>query len=190
MTEAFTAEPATPDRLGDIERVLDDCADGRQCSCAYWRRSQGDYVAGRGAGNREWFRRLVAEGPPPGIVGYVGGDPAGWCGVGPRAAFGRLARARALAPLDARPVWSVNCFIVRKAYRRRGVAGRLLEAAVAFAASHGADMVEGYPVDRALASPGVSLYPGTLGMFQAAGFSECIRRLPTRPIVRLEVSSG
>ena len=190
MPEPFDALPATPDRLPDLERVLDDCAEGRHCSCAYWRRPQADYLAGRDGGNRAWFRRLVAEGPPPGIVGYVDGEPAGWCSVGPRAAFVRLARARALAAIDAQPVWSVNCFIVRKAHRRRGLAGRLLKAAVAFAAAGGADLVEGYPIDRATGRTSASLYTGTLGMFRAAGFSECMRRLPTRPIVRIKISSG
>lgn len=189
MGEAFDAVPASLDRLGDLETVLDDCAEGRHCSCAWWRRPNADYRAGRGAGNREWLRALVAEGPPPGILGYVGGEPAGWCSVAPRAAFDRLARARALAPIDAQPVWSINCFIVRKAHRRKGLAGRLLEAAVAYAADQGAELVEGYPVDRAKAGAGAQLYTGTLGMFRSAGFSECARRLPMRPIVRRRPSA-
>ncbi|MGO7259099.1 N-acetyltransferase, partial [Rhizobium brockwellii] len=36
------------------------------------------------------------------------------------------------------------------------------------------------------ASNGAELYPGTLSMFLDAGFAEVARRLPARPVVRLE----
>ncbi|MGZ2421791.1 hypothetical protein ACVIRM_000753 [Rhizobium laguerreae] len=63
----------------------------------------------------------------------------------------------------------------------------MLKYAVEFATVNGAACLEAYPVDQAArASNGAELYPGTLSMFLDAGFAEVARRLPARPIVRLE----
>ncbi|MBY3279956.1 GNAT family N-acetyltransferase [Rhizobium laguerreae] len=187
MQDRFSSFPATADRLADIEAVFDDCTDGRNCRCAYWYLPNADYKAGWGEGNRNWFRSLVAEPRPPGILGYLENEPAGWCGVAPRAVFDRLRRSKPFAAVDDRPVWSTNCFIVRKPFRRQGLSRLLLKYAVEFATVNGAACLEAYPVDQAArASNGAELYPGTLSMFLDAGFAEVARRLPARPIVRLE----
>ncbi|MBY5332409.1 GNAT family N-acetyltransferase [Rhizobium leguminosarum] len=187
MQDRLSFFPATTDRLTDIEAVFDDCADGRNCRCAYWYRPNADYKAGWGEGNRNWFRSLLAEPRPPGILGYQENEPAGWCGVAPRVVFDRLRRSKPFAPVDDRPVWSINCFIVRKPFRRQGFSRLLLKQAVEFARANGAECLEAYPVDQAArASSGVGLYPGTLSMFLDAGFVEVARRLPARPVVRLE----
>ena len=99
------------------------------------------------------------------------GVAVGWVGLGPREAFPRLARSRTIPQLPGEHVWVVNCFVVAKDARRSGVAGALLEAAVAYAAEHGARLVEGYPVQTGgerMAS--ASAYTGTEGMFERAGF--------------------
>ena len=52
-----------------------------------------------------------------------------------------------------------------------GVASALLDAAVAYAAEHGAAILEGYPVDtRGTRISSASVYTGTAGMFRRAGF--------------------
>jgi GNAT superfamily N-acetyltransferase len=186
MSDSFSFLPATAGRLADIDTVFDDCADGKNCRCAYWYLPNAEYKAGWGEGNRNWFRSLLAEPRPPGILGYHESEPAGWCGVAPRAVFDRLRRSRPFAPVDERPVWSINCFIVRKPFRRQGLSRLLLKHAVEFARSNGAECLEAYPVDQAQASRAADLYPGALSMFLDAGFIEVARRLPSRPVVRLE----
>ncbi|MBY3093823.1 GNAT family N-acetyltransferase [Rhizobium laguerreae] len=187
MQDRFSLFPATADRLADIEAVFDDCADGRNCRCAYWYLPNADYKTGWGEGNRNWFRSLLTEPRPPGILGYCENEPAGWCGVAPRVVFDRLRRSKHFAPVDDRPAWSINCFIVRKPFRRQGLSRLLLKYAVEFATVNGAERLEAYPVDQAArASNGAELYPGTLSMFLDAGFTEVARRLPARPVVGLE----
>ena len=186
MQDRFSFLPATADRLADIEMVFDDCSGGRNCRCAYWYLPNAEYKAGWGEGNRSWFRNLIAE-RPPGILACHENEPAGWCGAAPRAVFDRLRRSKPFAPVDDRPVWSINCFIVRKPFRRQGFSRLLLKHAVEFARANGAECLEAYPVDQAArALNGAELYPGTLSMFLDAGFVEVTRRLPARPIVRLE----
>lgn len=189
MPDAFTFVPATPDRLRDLETIFGDSGNGRKCWCAYWYLPNAEFKAGWGEGNRSFFRSLVAEGQAPGVMAYCGGEPAGWCGVGPRSAFDRLNRSKAFAPVDDAPVWSVTCFIVRKHYRRRGLLRLLLRHAVRFASERGARCIEGYPVDRDCPSSSSDLYPGTLSAFVDEGFVEVARRLPQRPVVRLALDA-
>ena len=87
-------------------------------------------------------------------------------------------------------MWSIVCFFVHRRARRRGVATALLTAAVAFARERGAAALEGYPVARTgprLAA--AAAYPGTVALFERAGFTEVARRSPARAIMRLELRS-
>ena len=156
----------------------------------YWRRSAAEYERGKGRGNRDALRRLVAGGAMPGLLAYAAGAPVGWCAVAPRQAYPRLERARVLKRIDDRPVWSVVCLFVAKKCRRRGVSVALLEAAAAFAASRGARILEGYPVEPRGAMPDAFAWTGTAAAFRAAGFREAARGSPTRPIMRRALGWG
>jgi hypothetical protein len=60
----------------------------------------------------------------------------------------------------------------------------LLEAAVAFAGKHGAEVVEGYAVDATRRTfSNADAYTGTVAMFEAAGFTEAFRRRPSSRVV-------
>jgi len=145
----------------------------------------------KGEGNRLAMKALVESGRVPGILAYSGGVPVGWCSVSPREEFGALARSRVLRPVDDAPVWSVVCFFVGKAHRRRGLTVALLRAAVDYAAAHGAAIVEGYPTEPKKAdAPAVFLYTGTVSAFRKAGFVEVARRSTSRPIMRYIVGQS
>jgi len=149
------------------------------------RLSRKDYEAGKGAKNRRRFRDIVKRGDEPGVLAYDGARPVGWCSIAPREAFIQLARSRALRPVDEKPVWSVTCLFVDRAYRRRGVATALLRGAVKFARARGARIVEGYPVvPRSDDMPDVFAWMGLPAAFERAGFVEVHRHTPTRPIMR------
>ena len=117
-------------------------------------------------------------GPAPGVLAFRDGNPVGWCAVEPRGCSPRILRSKVLTaagPEVARDhgnqVWSVTCFVVSPGHRRTGVAQALLTAAVGHAFAHGAEVVEGYPVDpaqRPKAGP-ADLYHGTLGLFCRPG---------------------
>ena len=169
----------------DFERLLGERGGSGGCWCMLWRRSPAEFRAGKGEGNRAAMRRLAETGPPPGILAYDGERAIGWCALAPRGDYPGLARSRVLKPLDDRPVWSVSCFYIDKASRGRGVSVALLEAAVDYARSQGATIVEGYPVEpNDKHYPAVFAWTGTAKTFTRAGFAECLRRSPTRPIMR------
>jgi GNAT superfamily N-acetyltransferase len=154
-----------------------------------WRLSRKDWIAGKGAANRERLHQLVASGATPGVLAYAGDAAVGWCAVAPRDAYPALARSRVLGPVDDRPVWSVSCLFVARSWRRRGLSSKLLQAAVALARDRGATEVEGYPFEpSSQEDPAPFIWTGTPSTYLRAGFVEVARRSPRRPIMRYAIA--
>jgi GNAT superfamily N-acetyltransferase len=154
----------------------------------WWRLPRRKFNANSGDQNRAGLRRLVQKNLEPGLIGYEGDEPVAWVSLGPREDFVALETSRILAPVDDKPVWSVVCFFVRRDQRQRGWMQRLLGAAAAYAAAHGATRLEGYPVekeDRTLT--GSSGFTGVASTFRDAGFREVARRKVDRPVMRRAV---
>ena len=177
---------ATPSRWPDLEALFGPRGACGGCWCMFWRETRGEYEKRKGQANRRALKRLVTTGPPPGLIAYADGKPAGWCALAPREAYSTLARSRILAPVDEARVWSVPCFFVARPFRRAGLTARLLQAAAEYAGKKGARILEGYPVDpKKGAMPDVFAYTGLFRAFKKAGFREVARRSATRPIMRL-----
>ena len=154
----------------------------------FWRLPRKEFDAGKGSGNKRALKRIVTTGKEPGIIAYLGKEPIGWCAIAPRADYSALERSRILKPVDDQPVWSVSCLFIKKPYRRQGVSSQLLQAVIAFAADHGARIVEGYPVEPSMEKmPDPFLWHGVPSAFIDAGFKEVARRSQARPIMRFEI---
>jgi GNAT superfamily N-acetyltransferase len=182
--------PLTPDRWDDLVTLFDRPGDPKGCWCMFYRVRSRDFERLWGKGARAAFREVVADGPPPGLLAYRDGTPVGWCAVAPRDAYSRVLNSRVLRPADDAPAcWAVVCFYVVRGERGGGVAAALLEAAVDFAADHGAASVEGYPKDTAGAKKHANeMFVGSMSMFREAGFEEVARRSAQRPIMRRQLS--
>src|SRR5258707_4560424 len=110
-------------------------------------------------------------------MAYINKEPSGGCPNAPPEHYVALERSLILKPIDDKPVWSVSCLFVKKLYRRKGISAQLLRAAVGFAASQGAVIVEGYPVEPTMEKmPDPFLWHGVHSAFQAAGIKEALRR--------------
>jgi GNAT superfamily N-acetyltransferase len=126
-----------------------------------------------------------------GLIGYLDGEPVGWCAVEPRTAYSGLLRNNRV-PWEGRDedkadesVWAVTCLFTRAGFRRAGVSYALARAAVDHARSRGARALEAYPMttkDALLEE----LHPGTVGAFAAAGFVEVSRPTVRRAVMRVE----
>lgn len=189
--------PLSGERFADVAALFGEGGDAKWCWCAWYRVRNVDFQKATAESNRAVLERAVettaAEARHPGLVAYRDGVPIGWVSVGPRDDYERLRHSKVLAPIDDRPVWSIVCFVVSRRARGQGVAGALLDAAVDYAAHHGAQLLEAYPVDtgggRVAAA---TAYKGTVEMFERAGFTVADRRRanrtsPERPIVRREL---
>ena len=145
---------------------------GAGCWCMAYRDSRvsnadrGDYMA-----------HQCATEPGPGVLAYVNGEPAGWCSIAPRSSYRRLMHSRTIPFVDDRDAWAAVCFVIRPAFRRRGLMHELLDGGVEHARSHGAGVVEGYPieVDPVVKVDVISGYVGTTRLFEESGFVRVIK---------------
>jgi GNAT superfamily N-acetyltransferase len=167
--------PATIDRWPDVVTLLGANGD-RGCWCQAPRGRAVGYGKARPGARREALQAQVAnDDPPPGVLAYLDGEIAGWCGFGPRPDLPRLARSRTIPTIDDLPVWSILCFNVRVGYRRRGVAAALLDGVIDLARRSGAPGLEAYPIDPEGGRVDTSFgYVGVTPMFEKAGFRRVV----------------
>jgi GNAT superfamily N-acetyltransferase len=181
----FSFQPLTPKNWKDFEILFGPKGACGGCWCMTWRLKAAEYEKRKGKGNKMAMKELVKK-SPPGIIAYMNNKPAGWCAVAPRNEYVRLENSKILRPVDDKPVWSVSCFFIAKEFRHRGLSLKLLKAAIDFAYSNGATIVEGYPVEpKNDTLPGVFAWTGLASVFLKAGFREVARRSETRPLMRI-----
>jgi GNAT superfamily N-acetyltransferase len=135
--------------------------------------------------NHQLKKKLVQQGQAHGILVYADDEPVGWCQYGSSDELVGFLNS----PQQDRDLWRITCFVVHKKYRRKGVAGLALHAALDAIRARGGGLVEAYPVagwtHGKEASPGpvnvqgVGLvgrvwgqnrYTGTVSMFEREGF--------------------
>jgi GNAT superfamily N-acetyltransferase len=179
--KTFEAHPVTKERWPDLVALFDRPI-VRTCFCMYYRKT--GTGTGVGLENRWAMKALVEGGTVPGLIGYEDGVPVAWVSLGLREDYAKLRRSPLMKPVDDRPVWSIVCFFVDRTSRGRGLADRMLRAAVDYARSCGARLVEAYPEDKDERSHPDSMSFGVKSMYDHAGFREVARRKPTRPVVR------
>jgi GNAT superfamily N-acetyltransferase len=183
--QKLTFHPLSPDRWSDLEALFGSRGACAGCWDMYWRIKRTEYEAQKGEGNRQAFHSLVQRGTVPGILAYDGDKPVGWCAVEPREAYPALERSRILKPVDEQPVWSITCFFIARGYRRVGLSRQLIEAAVEWAKTQGASIVEGYPKEKQKEGEAAAFaWTGYAEAYRKAGFMEVARRSETRPIMR------
>lgn len=157
----------------------------------WWRCKRSEFESQSGAGNRMAMRAIVDKGLIPGILAYKDDQPIGWCSIAPRNQYGSLERSPVLKRIDDEPVWSIVCFFVAKDYRKHGVMGSLIDAAVAHAARCGAEIVEAYPtIPRGRKLPPASSFMGLPEIFFKCGFMLVGEPSKSRQIVRKYIKKG
>ncbi len=181
--ESIEFQPLIPDKWDDLEQLFGKKGAVGGCWCMYWRQTGVEFGQMRGEKNRLAFKSLVESGTVPGILAYQGSEPTGWCAIGPRESYSRLARTKVLAPVDTQPAWSITCFYIAQQHRRKGLMRSLLNAAIDWAGNNGARVIESYPFDPPSEIRSAA-YTGVVPVYIDTGFIEVMRRSPRRPIMR------
>lgn len=114
-------------------------------------------------------------------MAYRETEVVGWCSIAPRERYAAILASRTIPTIPGADVWSVVCFFLSPAERRRGLQRFLLEAGCDYARRSGAAIVESYPW------PGGASYRymGTRELYRGAGFHDVTVADGLRPVMRL-----
>jgi len=183
-------KPVTMGEWPDLQKLFGPNGADGGCWCMWWRIKRSEFDRNHGEQNRRAMEAIIHSGDVPGLLAYLETEPIGWCSVAPREAFPVLDRSPVLKRVDDQPVWSIVCFYIARKYRRSGLEGLLIEAAVDYARSRGAKIVEAYPVDPATGQfDSGSAFTGTIGTFRRLGFEEVARRSKRRAVLRFIIAA-
>jgi GNAT superfamily N-acetyltransferase len=183
----FAARPLTPDTWPHLEELFGQPGGSivRGCWCMYYRKSGKVAVNERaGADNKRQLNELVDTGTVLGLVGYLDDQPVGWVSLGPREEYLKLRRSPVMKPVDNADVWSIVCTYVAKSHRGQGLQHKLLASAIDYARNQGVRLLEAYPVDKLERSHDDFMFFGSKSLYAGAGFTEVVRRSPTRVVMR------
>jgi GNAT superfamily N-acetyltransferase len=196
VTPDIKIYPATAERWKDIETLFGPKGAYAGCWCMFWRLDRADFKRLKGEGTKAVLKEMTSRNEVAGLLAYVDGEPAGWCSIGPREDYAALENSRILKRIDEAPVWSIVCFFIAKPFRNQGVMAGLLRGAVEYAEQHGAQVIEGYPIDMQtdkLAGERLSSYSGYMGIasaFRAVGFMEVANASETQLIMRYTIKNA
>jgi GNAT superfamily N-acetyltransferase len=175
----------TPDLFPSLVDLFGTTGPCQRCWCMYWRIGA-NYRRNSAAVNEAALRKIVRQGPPPGLLAFAGDLPVGWCQITPRSQLPWLEKSWHLHSHGDVPVWSISCFYIRKGYRKKGVTSALIAAVLKHAMRAGAPAVEAYPLDPTLSPSSTST--GYVSTFLRAGFKTVAHHSPSRPIMRYAFS--
>lgn len=177
-------KPLTSATWQDFESLFGPRGACAGCWCMYWRTPRKEFSKNQGEPFRLAMKKIVDSGKVPGLLAFAGGKPVGWIAIAPREEYILLETSKVLAPVDDQPVWSIVCFFIAHQYRKQGLMLPLIKAAVDYAKSKGAKIVESYPMDPYKRLGGISAYVGLTPVFIQAGFKEVARRSEHHPVMR------
>ena len=177
--------PLTPrlmEAMGEVFRS----SWGRGCWCMYPRLTDAQLRELPGSGSatqrqRDAMTQLARRRRAPGLLAFEGDEPVGWVAIAPRTELGRIESSRTTPRVDDEDVWVIPCITVRKTSRGRGIAVALIQAAVAYAAEHGAPAVEAYPRAGGGRTGDDNAFFGTEPLFRRAGFQVVREPLDNAP---------
>lgn len=171
----------TAARWPDFEGLFECRGSPKACWCMVWRAMPEEAKHRDGASRKAAMAKRIAAGTTVGLLGYLDEEPVAWCSVAPRSTYRRLVNDGS----SDEGIWSIACFFVVRRLRGLGITQRIIAAAVDFAKSKGASIVEAYPVDSE--SPSYR-FMGFVPIFEAAGFCEVGRVGTRRHVFQLRVA--
>lgn len=132
----------------------------RDCWCLNHREPAG---CPTGPEAKKKMKDLVSAGEVHGLLAYLGHKPVGWIAIDP------LQRLVGHDCHRDTPEWSIHCLFVRDGSRGQGLSQLLIEAAIDFAASHGATLISAFPIpaqNRMKFPSGVAEFSGRLSTYE------------------------
>ena len=120
--------------------------------------------------NRNATEQLIKKGIMTGLLAFVNEEPVGWCNVNSKDIYEKT-------PIDLEPtdvpegkIASVVCFLIAPAYRKKGVARKLLSYATKTLREKGYGWIEAYP-RKGIDLSDAHSYHGPISLFSSEGYS-------------------
>lgn len=182
----------TTERWEDLALLFRSHGNPNYCWCQLWRLPSAAYSSMRSGERRECLQDSVAAGTPVGILAYQDGRPLGWCSVAPRQTYTRIENSSKFPRLDDKRTWAIVCMFLAPEIRGQKLTAKFLRAAVKYAKSQGAEVVEGYPVEPHRDDAGnwqpakIYTYMGYTSTYLKAGFKDVTPAGAPRRIMRHE----
>lgn len=186
--------PVNEERWNDLVQLFSSNGNTNYCWCMTWRISGSKFRKLDSISRKELLQTTVCRGKPIGVLGYIDGNPIGWCSVAPRESYPRLERSKTIRRIDDKRTWSVVCFFLKRSFRRGKHSLALLKGAVAYAKDQSAEVVEGYPVEPAIDKNGNLNYDvsyrfmGYVSTYKKAGFKDVTPKDSSRVIMRYYIN--
>ncbi len=139
----------------------------QDCSQEEWQRRDGDM-------NKAEAKAEIEAGQMGGYMAFEEEKAIGWCNINPVTSFKRLEHVLDPFVADER-VAVVICFVIHPEYRGKGLASKLLSAAIEAYRIEEYDSIIALPVVEASDIPREKQYRGRLDMYQKLGFKSVKR---------------
>jgi ribosomal protein S18 acetylase RimI-like enzyme len=168
----ITIKPLTPDLLNDYLSFFDNITfkenpDWSSCYCFSYH-FIGTKKQWNRANNRSSAINFINDRKMTGYLAYSDNKPIGWCNANNRLNYQRLLKYYDLIDNPADRACSIVCFLIHPAYRRQGIAQKILDQICKDYCSQDYDYIEAYPGKGDLSCEGH--YRGPLGLYQKNGF--------------------
>ena len=174
----ITIRRLTPELLGDYLAFFDgpafaDNPGWSDCYCLFPYTDGDDdaFEARPAAAKRVDISEAIRAGRAEGYLAYHGGRVVGWLNAEPRERYPQLTEL----PADGARIGVTSCFTIDPAWRRRGLARRLLAAAMDGLREDGMTHLQAGPETEP--RDDAHRYRGTIELYESAGY-ESVAQLP------------
>lgn len=168
-------KPLTPDLIEDFLNFFDNIAfsdnpewSGCYCHFYHFAGSREQWRKATKEENRIATTTLIKENVMKGFLAFVNGKPVGWCNVNSKEIYNKIPIDTASEDSSEEKIASLVCFLIAPAYRRKGVARKLLHYAIEFLKEKRYSCIEAYPRKGELSD--AHSYHGPVSLFNSEGF--------------------
>ena len=126
----------------DLEKLFESKGGPHNCWCMVWRNMNEGTDRTNKIDKKASLENYVMNETPIGLLCYHNSDVIAWCSIAPRERYRELSGDNSLTN-----VWSLVCFFIKRAYRKKGITEELIKQAIHYAKANGAKYVEAYPVE-------------------------------------------
>lgn len=183
-------EPLSKDNWDKFEELLGEKGACGHCWCMSFRLKNSDYKTGKANnGNKKAMKKLVWNDKPTGILAMYQNKAIAWSAFAPREDFMKLENSMVHKRIDDKPVWSIPCTFIAKAYRRKGLSVALLNGVIKYAKENNISTLEAYPTIPTKGKlPDAFAWIGLVKSFDRAGFKIVDQTSKNRPMVRYSIN--